>query len=167
VKSTASETSAESVRDQLVMAVLQDFRLIYKSIKKHFSWVERKTGVGGAQLWALGAVAESPGLRVTELARAMAIHQSTASNLVERLVQADLLRRERDERDQRVVRLHPTARSRKLLQSAPQPVRGVLPDALERMSPADLRRLHGLLGDMIGGMKVRDRGGRATPLADL
>jgi hypothetical protein len=35
------------------MAVLQKFRLIFKSVKKHFHWVETETGVSGSQLWAL------------------------------------------------------------------------------------------------------------------
>ena len=82
--------SANQQNSAEVMQVLKEFRLIFKSVKRHFQWVEKQTGISGAQLWAMAAVVEKPGIRVTELGQTMAIHQSTTSNLVERLVQADL-----------------------------------------------------------------------------
>ena len=39
-------------------------------------------GVSGAQLWAMERVAAAPGIGVGRLARELAVHQSTASNLV-------------------------------------------------------------------------------------
>ena len=75
------------------MQALQRFRLIFKSVKKHFLWVEQQTGVSGAQLWALAAVVKNPGLKVAELVSAQVIHQSTASNLVDKMVKQTYIRR--------------------------------------------------------------------------
>lgn len=149
------------------MEALQHFRHIFKSVKKHFHWVEQQTGVSGAQLWALGVVAETPGLKVTELAQALAIHQSTASNLVDKLVKQKLLRRERGDEDQRIVRLFPEPLGLVLVKGAPRPVRGVLPDALGRLTTADLSQLNLLLASVVRKMKVRDASGKTTPLADI
>ncbi|MBK6629814.1 MAG: MarR family transcriptional regulator [Betaproteobacteria bacterium] len=149
------------------MAVLQQFRFIFKSVKKHFQWVERETGVSGSQLWALAHIAASPGLRVTELARALVVHQSTASNLLDRLVQRNLVRRERTSADQRVVRLYATPRGQSIVAKAPRPFEGVLPDALLRLPHDDLRALDGLLKSVALLMRVRDASGRRTPLADI
>ena len=151
----------------LSSSVLQQFRMIFKSVKTHFRWVEQQTGVSGSQLWALATVAQSPGLRVSELAAALAIHQSTTSNLIDRLEQHKLLRRERSKPDQRVVRLFLTARGEKTVAAAPRPLEGVLPDALSRLSEAELAVLKAQLDGLTRLMKVRDITGKRTPLADI
>ncbi len=150
-----------------VMTVLKEFRLIFKSMKRHFQWVEKQTGISGAQLWALAAVVGQPGIRVTELGKSMAIHQSTTSNLVERLVQADLMRRERSAKDQRVVQLFPTPKGSRLVKKAPMPVRGVLMDGLEKLSPKELTSLVASLKTLIGKMDVKDASGQSLTLSDF
>lgn len=147
--------------------VLRQFRVIFRSVKRHFQVIERECGVGGSQLWALATMVENPGIRVTDLARSLSIHQSTASNLVEQLVRLGLAVRERDDVDQRVVRLSATPRAGSLIAKAPQPLVGVLPDALSRLAAADLERLHAALVGLLGEMRVRDESAVDTPLADM
>src|SRR5438067_13494196 len=84
-----------------MLEVLEQFRIIVKSIRRHYQDVERRAGLTGAQLWALAQVADNPGSKVGELARALAIHQSTASNLLRRLEALELVARERQSHDQR------------------------------------------------------------------
>ncbi len=147
--------------------VLKQFRIIFRSVKKHFQAIERKCGIGGSQLWALAAIVERPGLRVSELAKSLSVHQSTASNLVEQMVRLGLIRRERDEEDQRVVHLCATPRGLALLERAPQPLIGLLPDALSHLDAQTLAGLHDSLGRLLSVMKVRDEGATHTPLADI
>lgn len=147
--------------------VLRQFRVIFRSVKKHFQVIERECGIGGSQLWALATIAQSPGIRVTDLARTLSIHQSTASNLVENLVRLGLVERMRDEADQRVVRLGATGRGNALVSKAPRPLIGVLPDALSRLEERELERLHSALVGLLGVMRVRDERAMHTPLADM
>jgi MarR family transcriptional regulator, organic hydroperoxide resistance regulator len=149
------------------MEVLRKFRLVFRSAKKHFQWVEQRCGVSGAQLWAMWELGERPGMRVSELAAALSIHQSTASNMLDKLEQRSLLRRERSERDQRVVKLFLTAAGRETVARAPQPARGVLVAALDGMPTESLCALEEHLDTLIQGMKVRDRSGGLTPLSDI
>src|ERR1700758_5734298 len=114
----------------LEIAVLQQFRLIFRSAKKHFQWVHERAGVSGAQLWLLAEIARRPGIRVSDVAKSMAVHQSTASNLIDRLVRDGLLLRQRSNQDQRVVHLSLTKAGREAVARAPRPLYGVLPDAL-------------------------------------
>ncbi len=151
----------------LALEVLGQFRVIYRSVKKHFQHMQERTGVSGAQVWALAELGRRPGIRVTELARSMAVHQSTASNLVDRLQRAGLVQRARSEEDQRVVHLTLTASGRRVIAKAPRPLEGVLPDALNALAPAELRRLHALLDGLSRRMKVRDRGGRRVLLSEM
>ncbi|HAV36987.1 MAG TPA: MarR family transcriptional regulator, partial [Massilia sp.] len=50
---------------------LRQFRIVFNAVKNHFRQVERDAGLGGAQLWALSVIAQSPGIGVTDLARAL------------------------------------------------------------------------------------------------
>lgn len=162
-----SITGPARLHREQAMDVLQQFRFIFKSIKKHFQWVERETGMSGSQLWALATIAGAPGLRVTELARALAIHQTTASNLIDKLEQRKLLRRERASTDQRMVRLYLTKSGLAVVAKAPQPFEGVLPDALMHLPKAELRKLDGMLKSLTRHMQVRDVSGKRTPLAAM
>jgi DNA-binding MarR family transcriptional regulator len=151
---------------RLAMAVLGQFRLIFRSAKKHFQWVQDRTGVSGAQLWVLAELHRRPRIRVTELARAMGVHQSTASNLIDPLEKRRLIQRDRSSKDQRVVHLSLTRAGRDIVLRAPLPLEGVLPDALKSLGPADLVELQQRLEKLVKLMKVRDSAGRLIPLGE-
>jgi DNA-binding MarR family transcriptional regulator len=163
----AVPTAKQASDRHLAVAVLEQFRLIFRSAKKHFQWVQDRTGVSGAQLWVLAELQRRPGIRVTDLARAMAIHQSTASNLIELLERRGLIQRDRSSRDQRVVHLSLTRAGRGTIARAPRPLEGVLPDALHSLGRADLLELQRRLDKLAQQMKVRDRGGRRIPLGEM
>ena len=150
-----------------MLGVLQQFRILVKSIRSHYQQVENRSGVSGAQLWALAHVAGSPGSKVGELARALAIHQSTASNLVGRLESLGLVSRSRMQHDQRSVELNLTAKGARAIQRAPRPLIGVLQQALSNIPEASLDALHRHLGKLIVAMKIRDTRGRSIPLSEM
>ena len=110
----ASKARASS-KSTKMLQVLKLFRMLVKSIRGHYQVVENRSGVSGAQLWALAHVAGNPGCKVGELASALAIHQSTASNLVGRLESLGLLARHRLRDDQRTVELTLTSKGRSAL----------------------------------------------------
>ncbi|WP_217424517.1 MarR family winged helix-turn-helix transcriptional regulator [Nitrogeniibacter mangrovi] len=130
------------------------FRSIYAAVRQHLQKVERRCGASGAQVWALAMVARQPGIRVTELASAMAIHPSTASNLLAKAERSGLIRRERSARDQRVVQLYLTEAGQAVLAKAPEPVAGLLPDALGRLPDEVLGRLSNDLQALANTMAV-------------
>lgn len=121
--------------------VLRRFRIVFNAVKSHFRSVETRAGISGAQLWALGVISGRPGIGVNDLAQAMDVHQSTASNLVRSLVDAGMVRSERESADRRVVQLTLTLKGSRALAKAPAPFAGVLPQALKRLDPDTLARL--------------------------
>jgi DNA-binding MarR family transcriptional regulator len=151
----------------LDLEVLRQFRLIFKSVRRHFQSVESVMGISGAQLWAVSRIAEQPGIRVTELAKAMSIHQTTASNLVEKLVELGFVARERDSSDGRVVLLRLTDKGAASLAEAPGPVRGLLPDALGKLPFETLESLHANLTELLSRMQDLEPQGRDTPLSEM
>ncbi|PWT70362.1 MAG: MarR family transcriptional regulator, partial [Proteobacteria bacterium] len=147
--------------------VLKKFRQVFRAAKLHFGTIEKLVGVSGAQLWAMSELNQHPGMRVTDLAEAMALHQSTVSNLLDKLMRRRLIRRERGDADGRVVRLYLTAAGQKLVRGAPAPARGVLPDALEHLPPAALTGLGRHLDKLLEGMRVKVPAAAWVHLQDL
>jgi len=137
-----SRTSHPPVRTSLEL--LQSLRTIFGSARAHDTDVRRSAGISGSQLWALAEVARSSqtgGLTVNGLSAQMALHQTTASNLVNSLVERRLIRRERDVTDQRIVHLRATAHGKQILLRTPAPHEGLLVDALRRLDPRQLGQL--------------------------
>jgi DNA-binding MarR family transcriptional regulator len=146
------------------LSVLQRFRVLIRTAQRHSHWIEKQSGVTGAQLWAMQELLESPGLRVGELAKRMALHQSTASNMIDKLESAGRLRKERQAADHRVVRLYLTEDGAALLAAAPSPARGILPEALRLMEEVALARLQGDLDALLAQIRQLDEGFGMQPL---
>ncbi|MBX3636317.1 MAG: winged helix-turn-helix transcriptional regulator [Rubrivivax sp.] len=146
--------------------VLRRFRLVFNAVKTHFQQVEKRSGVGGAQLWALSVVAQQPGIGVGGLARAMDIHQTTASNLVKALLAQQMIALERSAADRRVAELRVLPAGQRVLRKAPGPFTGVLPQALARLDEATLQRLDRDLGTLISALDADERAA-GIPLAQM
>ena len=146
--------------------VLRQFRLVFSTVRSHFRDVQRQADVGGAQLWALSVVHKHPGIGVSGLAKAMNIHQTTASNLVRSLVAQKLIATEKNGPDKRTVQLRLLTAGKRVLLRAPGPLMGVLPDALCRLDAKTLARLD---HDLAALLKVLNADERAAgiPLAQM
>lgn len=137
--------------------VLRQFRQVFNAVKTHFQQVEKKTGVGGAQLWALSIIRDQPGIGVNALAQAMDVHQSTASNLVKTLAEREYIVTSKAAQDRRSVQLHILPAGTRLLNKAPGPFTGVLPEALAKLDPATLVRLEEDLQELLAVLHTDER----------
>ena len=144
----------------------EQFRELFRVSQRHFQRIEARCGLGGAQLWALAEIGKQPGITVSELARALAIHLSTSSNLLDKLEAQKLIRRVRESADQRRVSVHATPSGLRLLARAPRPVEGIIPDALARMSPALVRRLHADMQELLDVASLRSARAAKRPLSE-
>ncbi len=118
-----------SIPDVAFSKILQLVRVVETGMQN----IDPGHGLSGSQLWALWHVSARPGLRVSELADAMIIHHSTASNLLDKLETKGLIRRERQQTDSRVVCLSLTARGAALVKDIPGPLQGRLRNALQAL----------------------------------
>ena len=136
---------AQASRDARVELASLDLRRIITAAKRHFHSQE-KSEISGAQLWALLHVKNAPGLTVMELAKQLSIHQSTTSNLIEKLESSGHLRRERHPSDRRLVQLFVTTTGTKALKRIPEPGQGMIPKAINRLSDNELALVEKALG---------------------
>lgn len=154
-------------KDQLSLQVLKKFRIIYGSVRQQFREVEQSCGVTGSQLWILQEVAKTPNIGISELAERLSVHQSTCSQLVEKLVTRGLINKERSKEDQRRVGLCVTEEAKNTLKNAPGPAEGILPEALQSLSESALLSLENSLMEVIGQLSNRDDKLADRPLSDL
>ncbi|WP_424217924.1 MarR family transcriptional regulator [Thauera humireducens] len=146
------------------LSVLQRFRVLIRTAQRHSQWIERQSGVTGAQLWALQELAEVRACVLANLRTAWRCigrpHRtwSTASGDCSPDPQG------RTSADQRVVRLYLTEAGTALLARAPSPARGVLPEALRLLDPEALARLQGELDGLLLQIRDLDEGFGMQPL---
>lgn len=162
---TAAGRDIDPEADPAVQA-LRRFRRVFAAVRTHFRQVEQITGTGAAQLRALSLLRERPGLRISELAQAMDIHQSTASNLVKTLLERKLLSSTRSGSDARVLHLSLLPAGEKVLQRLQGHYVGVLPQALQALPPRVLKRLNADLDLLLDAMQA-DGAAARSPLASL
>lgn len=157
----------QELQAKLANASLQHFRVIFSSVKKHLSDTESACGISSSQLWVLYELHKAPDLKVSELATNLAIHQSTASNLIEKLVKKMLIVKKRETTDQRVVRLSLTEQGLAIIKNAPPSPRGVLRDALDRLDVDMLETLTQSLALLSSQINSKDVNAGLIPLTDL
>jgi len=151
----------------LATETLKQFRVIIAAVRQHFRALEAACGVTGAQVWILAAIAESPGITVSELSETLTVHISTTSNMLDKLAKAELVQRTRSETDRRVVNLSLTAKGASALARAPKPLTGLVPHALENLPEPALTQLHADLELLIQHMKYVDVSAADKPLSTL
>ena len=149
----AGDGAESSHRNVAELQALQSLRLIYASARWHDAQVRRSVAIAGSQLWALSEIARRDGMGVNDLAERMALHQTTASNLVNALAKKGLVRRVRDGSDQRFVHLHITSEGRRTLAQSPDPHPGLLVDALRKIDSQHLQRLRRDLAALVRLMR--------------
>jgi DNA-binding MarR family transcriptional regulator len=123
-------------------------------------------GLGGAQVWALSVIRDRPGIGMGEIAKAMDIHQSTASNLIKTLVRRELIVMTRHPADRRNAQLNVAPAGQAALTQVPGPFEGVLPQALARLSADTLQRLDRDLDELVRVLKA-DADMQPAPLPQL
>lgn len=162
----ASDASGAPDATVTPTTVLRRFRVVFNAVRTHFRQMEKESGLGGAQIWALAVIKANPGIGMGGVASHMEIHQSTASNLVKTLLRKELVSLSKAPDDRRNVRLKILPAGTRLLKKAPGPFEGVLPEALGQMSAQTLLRLDQDLGELITLLHADDSAAQ-TPLAHL
>jgi DNA-binding MarR family transcriptional regulator len=142
-------------RKEQLGSIMHSLRVILRAVQEDSRWVEGQSGLSSPQLWALWALSDTPGMKVSDLAAALYVHQSTASNMLDKLEHKGLVERRRGESDQRIVRLHLSEAGATLLATAPRPDQGTVGAALQEMADADLRRLCAGLGDLLAAPRFK------------
>lgn len=151
----------------LPLEVLQQFRVIYGTMRQYFRAIELCCGLPGSQMWILQEVERTPSIGVTELGQRMGIHQSTCSQLVDRLVGLGYLEKQKSATDKRRVGLVLAASGQALIGRLPGPAEGVLPAALAALPEVALKTLQVNLDELISHLQDKDDKFARIPLSEM
>jgi DNA-binding MarR family transcriptional regulator len=155
LKTDLKKTCSDQVlRDYL--EPLKKIRQIMNAGQKHTAAIEKRCGVNGGQLWIMAELKDTPDLRIGALAKRLAANQATISNLVEDLARKGLIERSHDPADLRATMIKLTSAGSKVLAKAPQPPRGVLPEALAQLDKKTIDQLNKSLQTLIEEMNGID-----------
>jgi DNA-binding MarR family transcriptional regulator len=151
-------------REKLTQNILRCLRILFRTIQNHSKVVEKECGMSSAKLWMLWEIFNNPGLKVSELAGALIIHTSTCSNLLDKLQEAGLVRRDRVGVDQRTVSVFLTNKGKELLEIAPRPAQGKLSEGLSHLSGHYLHELDEGLDNLVATIHSIDNEAGMMPL---
>lgn len=144
--------------------ILKKLRIVVRAATQHSAWIEKQCGVNGAQLWIMHELHAAGGLRVGDLAKKLAIHQTTTSNLVDGLEKRGYVIKARDPNDQRAVKVTLAEHGAAMLLDAPKPARGLLPEALLQLDEVCLAQLNNGLQGLLDSIEVLDEEFGMLPL---
>ncbi|PYP21536.1 MAG: MarR family transcriptional regulator [Gemmatimonadetes bacterium] len=138
------------------MDIVQGLRRIVKALQSYSQDVRNAYGLTGPQLWALKTLQRNGRMSTGRLAAALAVHQSSASILIDRLDKRGLVRRSRGRLDHRFVNLELTKRGAALAADAPEAAQGRLLHALEAMPPGEVRKIKHAVDRLVQAMEATD-----------
>lgn len=159
-----TQSPASAPEEPVHLDTLKKLRIVIRAAQRHSAWIEQHCGVSGAQLWIMQELSDAPGMRVGEIARKLAIHQTTTSNLLDALQKGGYIVKSRDADDQRVVKLVLSEQGRELLKRAPTPAKGLLPEALGKLSQDTLTQLNAGLQSLLDVIELVDEAHGLQPL---
>ena len=136
--------------------IVQGLRRIVKALETYSQDVRKAYGLTGPQLWALKTLQRDGRLSAGRLAAALAVHQSSASLLLDRLERRRLVRRLPGRLDHRFVEIELTKEGAALARDAPEPAQGRLLHALQAMSSAEVRGIRRAVDRLVQAMEATD-----------
>lgn len=151
--------------DDAARLILVAIRRIIRATDLHSKRLMRETGLTTPQLLVLTAVATLGEVTVGRISDHVQLSQATVTSIVDRLVRAELMIRERSTRDRRVIHLRLTPTGRRTLAKAPQPLQREFLERLGALSEDEQMRLLTALQQVADMMDARDID--AAPLLDV
>lgn len=125
--------------------ILSSIRRLVRALRVEDRRSQDRSGVSAAQMLVLHALHATDGISLNELAERIATDQSSASVVVQRLVEAGLVSRTHRADDRRHIELRLTPRGRMVARDAPPPAHEKIARVIGAMSPADRRRFAKLM----------------------
>ncbi|WP_077615466.1 MarR family winged helix-turn-helix transcriptional regulator [Caenibacillus caldisaponilyticus] len=120
-------------------AIEKELRVVASVIKETGRQLLKDVGITPPQFVALQWIAEEEGITIGELSARVYMPFSTTTDMIDRLEEKGLVKRVKDERDKRLVRIHLQAKGSELIRAVIRKRQDFLAEKLEGLSAEDLR----------------------------
>jgi len=147
-------------RKEATLAALKMFRMTLDAVRRHSEWVESRHGISAVELWALWELAQSPGLRSVDLAKALAMPRASTDTLLAGLIRRGLAKQSPSNGADGPALFSPTFDGQRIADSSPQYGQGVLKAAMGSLPDASLAKLVQAMGEPAAATAVPGRARR-------
>jgi len=154
-------------RKEATLAALKMFRMTLDAVRRHSEWVESRHGISAVELWALWELAQSPGLRSVDLAKALAMPRASTDTLLAGLIRRGLAKQSPSNGADGPALFSPTFDGQRIADSSPQYGQGVLKAAMGSLPDASLAKLVQAMGDLLQQLPFREERAALQPMAEL
>jgi DNA-binding MarR family transcriptional regulator len=138
------------------LEILESLRRIVRAIDIHSRSLNVQYHITTPQLICLLTLAERGPMTGTLIAQRMYMSPSTANGIISRLESKGLVRRSREAKDRRTVRVDLTPKGHRMLARAPSPLQQQLVEALAAMPEAEQATINASLSRIVAMMEARD-----------
>lgn len=129
---------------------------------RKIAWIIKRKGrkiltnhpITSPQFAALYCVIEAGDLTIGELSQQIGLAFSTTTDIVDRMEKNKLVKRVRDDKDRRVVRVHALDEGREIIKKVIKQRQEYLGDVLDGMSTNQVEQLNGLLMQLLNRMET-------------
>lgn len=139
-----------------IRSVLDSIRRIVRALRVASRAAEKTVGLSGAQVFILQQLEGDTPLSVNAIAERTFTHQSSVSEVVQRLVDKGLIERKQSPEDGRRLELTLTASGRAALKKGPDTPQEKLIGALEKMNTSQRLHLATLLQSLVDTAGLSD-----------
>ena len=138
--------------------ILNSIRQLVRALRRFDREAQTKHGISAAQVYVLHTLKDEEGLSLNDLAERTATDQSSASVVVQRLVDAGFVTRTLREDDRRHVELRLTPQGRAAVRRSPPPAQQKILAAASTMSARERKAFARSLEEFVAAMGVRGKG---------
>lgn len=153
-------------RNETIRGALKLFRVLLDAVSRHAEWAQTRHGLGGAQLWVLWELRQTPGMRAVDLARNMAVHRHTVEAMLDELSRKKLVRTESAAETPSPVYVL-TVDGQRIADASPEHGQGALKAALEQLPDAALEQVVSSMRALTESLPFREDRAALKPLADI
>lgn len=143
-------------KERYDLLVLQSLRRIIRAVDLHSKQLKSKYEITSPQLLCLLGIAEEKFITQSQLAQKVYLSPSTVVGILDRLEKRNLIVRERDKNDRRVVHLSTTKIGKKVVKNAPSPLQENLATALAKLSELEQSTIVLSLKRIVDLMEAKD-----------
>jgi DNA-binding MarR family transcriptional regulator len=154
-------------RKETTLATLKMFRLALDAVRRHSEWVEARHGISAAELWALWELAQTPGMRVVDLSKAMALPRGNAESLLNGLIQRGLVKSADSQAKVGSGAYFVTFDGQRIADASPQYGQGVLKSAMQVLPDAELAKLAKAMSVLVQNLPFLEQSAALQPMAEL
>ncbi len=141
-----------------LQTIFKSFREVNQAFHQSMTSATQRLGITAIQYFVMKIVVENPGIGLNDLAEKIFSVTSTTSGIVERMVRAGWLSRERPPTDRRSIRLTLTPKGEELWSKVSKLRQSQMIAAFSQLSPEDVEQLQRIHKRIVNIIQIQREG---------